>query len=95
MAWQSVRNNLVRAVSIGFRPIEHEVMKDGGYRFKSWEWLELSLVTVPAQAEATITNIRSLDREQLAASGRSSTTQPHPASRDPSNPVVKAQEARK
>jgi HK97 family phage major capsid protein/HK97 family phage prohead protease len=94
-AWQSVRNNLVRAVSIGFRPIEHEVMKDGGYRFKSWEWLELSLVTVPAQAEATITNIRSLDREQLAASGRSPDDTTPPGVSGPKQPiVVKAQEAR-
>ena len=69
-AWQSVKANLVRAVSIGFRSLDHEVMKDGGYRFKQWEWLELSLVTIPANAEATITSIKSIDEQLRAASGR-------------------------
>lgn len=66
-AWQSVKNNLVRAVSIGFRSLEHSIMKDGGYRFKQWEWLELSLVTIPANHEATITTIKSIDRELRGA----------------------------
>jgi len=61
-AWQSVKAGLIRAVSIGFRPIDYETMKDGGLRFKVWEWLELSLVTIPANADATITTIRSVDR---------------------------------
>lgn len=69
-AWQSVKARLVSAVSIGFRSLDHEVMKDGGYRFKSWEWLELSLVTIPAQSEATITAIKSIDAELRAASGQ-------------------------
>lgn len=68
-AWQSIKANLVRAVSIGFRSLEHEVMADGGYRFKSWEWLELSLVTIPANAEANITTIKSIDEQLRAASG--------------------------
>jgi HK97 family phage major capsid protein len=44
-------------------------MDDGGIRFKEWEWMELSLVTIPANSEATITQIKSLDRELLAAKG--------------------------
>lgn len=70
MAWDSIKTNLVRAVSIGFRDLAHEVMKDGGWKFTEWEWLELSAVTIPANAEATINTIKSLDHEQLAASGR-------------------------
>jgi HK97 family phage major capsid protein/HK97 family phage prohead protease len=70
MAWQSVKSGLVKAVSIGFRSLDHEVMKDGGLRFKSWEWLELSLVTIPANAAANITTIRSIDTALLAASGQ-------------------------
>lgn len=67
-AWQSVKSGLVRAVSIGFRSLEHSIMKEGGYRFKQWEWLELSLVTIPANHEATINTIKSVDREMRGAS---------------------------
>jgi HK97 family phage prohead protease len=71
-AWQSVKSKLVGAVSIGFRAVrdQMEFLDDGGIRFKEWEWLELSLVTIPANAEATITTIKSLDREARAASGQ-------------------------
>lgn len=68
-AWQSVKAGIVRAVSIGFRALEHSRMEDGGMRFISSELLELSLVTVPANAGATITEIRSIDRRLRAASG--------------------------
>ncbi len=62
-AWQSVKAGLVRAVSIGFGVNEYSIMDDGGYRFSDWEWRELSLVTIPANAEATINEIRSVDRQ--------------------------------
>lgn len=71
MAWQSIKAGLVRAVSIGFQALSYEILKDGGYKFTSWEWLELSAVTIPANADATITTIRSFDRQQRAASGQS------------------------
>lgn len=71
-AWQAVKAGLVRAVSIGFRvlPDGYEVMKDGGWRIKKWEWLELSLVTIPANSGAIIQTVKSLDEPLLAASGR-------------------------
>lgn len=85
-AIHSLRYKLIAAVSIGFAPIEGamEVMKTGGLRFKQWEWLELSLVTIPANAEAVITSVKSaeglpqnvieqlksIDTEQRAASGK-------------------------
>jgi HK97 family phage prohead protease len=69
-AWQSVKANLVRAVSIGFRALEYSRMDDGGLRFLSWEWMELSLVTIPANNEAVITAVKKLDREHLSSSGR-------------------------
>jgi len=69
LAWDSIVNKLVRAVSIGFRPLEYSVMDDGGYRFLSWEWLELSAVTIPANQDCTITQIRSIDSEALALQG--------------------------
>lgn len=70
LAWDSFKTKLVRAVSIGFRPLEYSIMENGGYRFLSWEWLELSGVTIPANAEATINVIRSIDAEQLASTGK-------------------------
>lgn len=71
-AIQSLKYKLVAAVSIGFNPIEYSFMDDGGIHFQSWEWLELSLVTIPAQSEAVITAVKSADRKAWAASGRKS-----------------------
>lgn len=70
-AWESVKLGLVSAVSIGFRSLEHAVMKDGGYRFIKSEVYELSLVTIPAQAQAVITAIKSIDQAALASAGTS------------------------
>lgn len=61
-AWQSVKAGLVRAVSIGFRTLEYEVIKEtGGLQFNRSEVMELSLVTIPANADATIQSIKSFD----------------------------------
>jgi HK97 family phage major capsid protein/HK97 family phage prohead protease len=71
-AWQEMKLGLVRGLSIGFRTIEMAFNKEtDGYHFQKWEWMELSLVTIPANAEATITSIKSFDEKALAASGRS------------------------
>lgn len=70
-AWQSVKAGLVRGVSIGFRSLEHTYMKEGGVHFVKSEVMELSLVTIPANAEATIQTIKSFDTKQRAASGAS------------------------
>lgn len=69
-AWQSVKSGLVRAVSIGFRAIEYAFIEGGGIRFTESEVLELSLVTIPANADATISSIKSIDAPLLAASGK-------------------------
>ena len=63
-AIHSLQYGLVSAVSIGFRAIDGAVerIKGGGLRFKEWEWLELSLVTIPANSEAVITAIKSFDQ---------------------------------
>lgn len=63
-AWDSVRLGLVRAVSIGFRPTKWEPIKTG-MRFLEWSWDELSLVTIPAQAEATIQTAKRYDARNL------------------------------
>jgi HK97 family phage major capsid protein/HK97 family phage prohead protease len=68
-AWQAVKAKLVGAVSIGFTINAFEILKEGGWRITDWEWLELSLVTIPANAEATISSVKSIDAPLLAASG--------------------------
>lgn len=70
-AWQSIKLGLVRGLSIGFQSIEHARIEGTyGMRFMKWLWLELSAVTIPANAEASITSIKSIDTQLLAASGR-------------------------
>jgi len=72
-AWQSLKAGLIAGVSIGFRALEEAFMKDGGIHFLKTEVLELSLVTVPANASATIHTIKSLDASLDAASGTTRT----------------------
>lgn len=74
MAWQSIKAGLVRGVSIGFRILEYSRMENGGWRIMSWEWLELSAVTIPANVEATIQRIKSADQANSVAAGAASGT---------------------
>ena len=67
--WQEIKAGLVRGLSIGFKPLEYEALADGGLRFLKWAWFELSMVTIPAQQDAQISIIKSLDQDLLAASG--------------------------
>lgn len=61
-AWQSLKSGLVRGLSIGFAPIEEsDISGTWGTRFTKWEWLELSCVTIPANQDASIQTIKSLD----------------------------------
>lgn len=69
-AWQSIKAGLVRGMSIGFSPIEMAEIKGSyGMRFLKWSWLELSAVTIPANAGASIQTIKSVDTETRAALG--------------------------
>jgi HK97 family phage prohead protease len=45
---------VLRAVSVGFDPIEFKPNKSGGYDYDKWELMELSLVAVPANPGARI-----------------------------------------
>ena len=70
-AWQSVKLGLVRGLSIGFSPKEHSFIEGtGGIHWITWTWLELSAVTIPANADATIQTVKSLDTALRAASGQ-------------------------
>ena len=70
-AWQSIKAGLVRAVSIGFRSLESEnIAGTWGTRFIQSEVFELSAVTIPANATATINTVKSFDTGLPAASGK-------------------------
>lgn len=61
-AWQAIKHGLVRGISIGFKTLESSFMKNsGGIRFEKALVVELSLVTVPANAEASISTIKQFD----------------------------------
>lgn len=69
-AWQSIKYGLVRGLSIGFKGIEVARIKDTyADHFLKWLWLELSAVTIPANGEATITAVKSIDTAIRAALG--------------------------
>lgn len=70
LAWQSISTKLVRGLSIGFKSLEESFdKKTGGFHFLKWLWLELSAVTIPANADATIQTIKHFDVGLPAASG--------------------------
>jgi HK97 family phage prohead protease len=78
-AWALIKAGLVPGLSIGFKAIEHEYIKETkGIRFIKWDFLELSAVTIPANAECTIATVKSIDTAQRAASGQSTLHQPNP-----------------
>lgn len=58
-AWQSIKSGLISAVSVGFSSSKYESTKTG-YNFEEWEVYELSVVTIPANRDATIQTIKSL-----------------------------------
>ncbi|MCS2155475.1 phage major capsid protein [Scandinavium sp. H11S7] len=68
-AWASIKAGLVRGLSIGFLPKEYSYLDEGGVRFLKWDLLEVSAVTIPANAECSIQTVKSFDRQFLAASG--------------------------
>jgi HK97 family phage prohead protease len=54
-AWDQ---DVLNAVSIGFRPLKWEPNEHGGYTYTEWELLEFSIVPVPANQDA----VRALKR---------------------------------
>jgi HK97 family phage prohead protease len=63
-AWKQIRAGLVRGLSIGFRALDWDYIKDSdGIHYKKWEMLETSAVTLPANADCMITTIKSFDQD--------------------------------
>lgn len=52
--WAMCDAGLLDSFSIGFRAIKAEPLSTGGYRYVTWELLEVSVVAVPAQPDAKI-----------------------------------------
>ena len=99
-AVHSVKYDLVSYTSIGFQPLDYEPLNPkepwGAQRFKTWDWMELSLVTIPANPDAVITGIKSIDDQlraarksvkSLAVPGRSTTERPPPGASGKSQPL--------
>ena len=62
-AWQMLKAKLVRGLSIGFQAMESTRIEGTfSYRYVKWQWLELSAVTIPANADCSITAIKSADQ---------------------------------
>lgn len=82
-AWGEISYGVIRAVSVGFRPIRYEFKDDGGIHFSEIEIYELSTVAVPCLDEAIISAVKSLNGAPLprnvvdlirAAEGRKTNT---------------------
>lgn len=86
-AWQSIKTGLVRGLSIGFSYLDYSVIETG-IRYIRWNWHELSAVTVPANAEASITSIKSLDTAARASSGSKARSGVEPAEKSAPPPGV-------
>jgi len=73
-AWHSIKYGVIRGVSVGIRALKQDVTprKTGGLHFHKCNVYELSVVSIPANIEATITSIKTLDAEDLAAAGNGS-----------------------
>ena len=94
-AWQSIKSGLVKGLSIGFRGLQVEPNPNSdrwGLIFRSWEWFELSAVTVPANADASITSIKRIAKtaaeEHSAASGAEPQQLAEPATTAPVSDVT-------
>ncbi len=69
--WALIKAGGYRSFSLGWRTLQETFDKTfGGFRITESEWLELSAVAVPADANATVSSVRSADASNPAASGR-------------------------
>lgn len=60
-AWQSIKSGLVKCLSVGFKINEYNYLESSwGLHIKEWEWYELSVVTIPANADAVITSVKQI-----------------------------------
>lgn len=66
-AIHSIQYDLVRCLSIGFGVKKYAWIDETyGMHIQEWECYELSLVTIPANSDAIITEIKSIEQQQRA-----------------------------
>ena len=97
-AWGELKAGLIRAVSIGFRPLKYAFRDDGGIDFQEVEIFELSLVSVPANASAIIDVVKTFDQQFRKEAGVSEPALPQVPTQDSAasgtkNPVSLASKA--
>jgi HK97 family phage major capsid protein/HK97 family phage prohead protease len=85
-AWGEIKAGLVRAVSVGFRAMKYAFREDGGIEFQEIEIYELSTVSIPANAAALITSVKSIDKALRQKAG---IPEPEPI-RNPNDPAPAA-----
>jgi HK97 family phage major capsid protein/HK97 family phage prohead protease len=78
-AWQCLKAGVISGASIGYRILEGgvEYLKGGGRRLRKTEICELSLVTIPANAQATIRLVKSLAAGRRMEKGMKPTITEH------------------
>lgn len=89
-AYQSLKYDLVKGLSVGFLPNwdKAEMIKGGGIQFDEWEWYELSLVTIPDNRDSG-TEFTKAFEEHKAALGKKPQDVPGGASSEQKHVVVK------
>lgn len=67
--WTLIKDGVLTAVSIGFRVLDQKPHGNRGSRITSWEWLETSVVSVPANPGALISVAKcmAMDIKQLGS----------------------------
>ena len=53
--WKLMTEGIINGLSIGFKGLKHKPRAGGGVNWESWEWLELSVCTIPANSAAGFT----------------------------------------
>lgn len=89
-AYQSLKYDLVKGLSVGFLP-EWDMaimLKGGGIQFDEWEWYELSLVTIPDNRDSG-TDFRKAFEEHKAALGKQPQNVPDGDSSEQKHVIVK------
>lgn len=89
-AFQSLKYKLVTGLSVGFIPDwdQAEMIKGGGIQFNSWEWYELSLVTILCNRDSQIDFTKAFE-EHKAALGKKPQTVTDGVSSEQKHVVVK------
>jgi uncharacterized protein len=60
--WDAICHKVLNSLSVGLLPIETRLLASGGRHLARWLLLEVSLVSLPCNQAATITEFRSFGR---------------------------------